>query len=112
MSRSLPTQLLVMAGHGLTDDQLPLWARGPQDAGPVRQQDLGLSDQLTARLREWGNAWADRPPEQPRPWAGLNKAEWLQTGYRLARQLQAELPDVQVLVLDARDREAPVDQIR
>jgi hypothetical protein len=51
------------------------------------------------------------PPQKPRPWAGLNKSEWLQTGYRLARELQAELPDLQVLVRDAKDREVPVSEI-
>jgi hypothetical protein len=103
----LPAQVLVMPDHGDVD-LLPVWSRGSAVGGALDQTELAISDQLTARLRAWNDAWADRHPEKSRRWAGLNRQEWLETGYRLARQLQAELPDVQVLVLDAKDREVPV----
>jgi hypothetical protein len=84
--------------------------RQPRDRAAHRNQAKTIKRPETthARLRAWNDAWADRHPEKSRRWAGLNRQEWLETGYRLARQLQAELPDVQVLVLDAKDREVPV----
>ena len=94
-------RVLVMAEYGVG---LPLWDRTP-GGGPLDQDDLGLSAELVTRLMEWNAVWVDHRPEEPRTWSSAQEYEWHQTGYRLAWQLQSELPEVEVLVRGERGQE-------
>lgn len=107
MQSSHPERVLVMPEYGV---DLPLWDRGPGGPG-TSPDELGLSDQLAARLRAWNAEWQNHPPEKPRPWSAKEQHQWRETGYRLARQLQAELTDVEVLILDDRGREVPISTL-
>jgi hypothetical protein len=102
-------RVLVSPEFGI---DLPLWNRSPEGFGVVDDVDVGISVQLAARLREWNARWEAHPPEQPRRWSAQDEYQWVETGYRLARQLQSELPDVEVLILDSKGREVPISEAR
>jgi hypothetical protein len=89
---------------------LPLWDRSPQGIGPLEAGDLGISDQLTAQLRTWHTQWESHPPQEPRRWSAKEQDHWLATMYRLAWRLQAELAEVEVLIMDDRGREVPISE--
>ena len=97
-----------MPEHGI--GVLPLWDRSPGGGGALEADDVGISVQLAARLREWNTRWAAHSPEKQRSWSPQEQNDWLQTGYRLARQLQFELPDVEVLIADNRGREVAISE--
>jgi hypothetical protein len=92
-------------------DLLPLWDRSPQGFGAVDEVDVGISTQLATRLRDWNARWAAHPPERPRRWSAKDEHQWVETGHRLARQLQSELTDVEVLILDRKGMEVPIAEV-
>jgi hypothetical protein len=81
-------------------DLLPLWGRSPEGGGGLHEDDIGVSDHLAARLREWNARWAAHRPEESHMWSAKEESRWLETGYRLAWQLQSELTDIAVLIMD------------
>jgi hypothetical protein len=103
-----PTRILLMPSYGI--DVLPLWDHGPGVGGPLDQDDVGISDLLAGRLREWNERWLDHPPEHPPRWSALEENQWRETGYRLAWQLHAELTEVEILILDANNTEVPLTE--
>jgi hypothetical protein len=110
MKSRRPSRVLVMPEFGI--DLLPLWDRSPEGGGSLGEDDVGISVQLAARLRDWNARWADHPPEQPRRWSAEDEAQWVEIGHRLARQLQSELADIEVLILDRKGMEIPISEGR
>ena len=92
-------------------DLLPLWDRSAEGGGGLHEDDIGISVGLATRLRGWNASWASHPPEKPRMWSAKEENEWVQTGYRLARQLQSELNDVEVLVMDSKGLEVSISEV-
>lgn len=91
--RQRMTALLVMAEHGVED---PVWNRPAGDGCPVSLSELGVSQGLVQRLRQWNDTFerlALTDFEWPSPAA---EQEWVQHGLRLAHLLQRELPDIDV----------------
>jgi hypothetical protein len=103
-------RILVMPEYGM---DVPLWDRSdyPQStAGEV----AGLSPQLVERLRAWNEQWLDahdRPEKLISRWSAAEAHAWTQLGYRLAWQLQAELPDVEILIADDSGNDAAIKDI-
>lgn len=83
--------LLVMAEYGVVD---PVWARPRGGGGPVSLSALDVSDQLVQRLRAWNETYER---------SALIDDGWVRQGLALARELQQELPDVEVRYFHADD---------
>ena len=107
MERSRPTRLLLMSE---TEVDLPIWDRSPTTTASLDPEELGISSGLAARLREWNQRW-QFDPERPQGWSRDQLERLRRTGLRLARQLQEELIDVEILVYD-RGREVPIREVR
>ena len=87
-----PAALLVMAEHGVGD---PVWDRPRGSGEPVSLTELDVSDSLVQRLRAWNGTYERSAPVDG--WASSEAgAEWVRQGLALARELQQELPDVDV----------------
>ena len=88
---------------------VPVWhGPGSDGAGNVGAEELtglGVSDALVERLRAWQQTW-EQAPSGP-----VERRLWLRSPgtMRLARQLQAELPDHRVFVGTDADLR-PVDE--
>lgn len=80
-------RIVLMAEYGAP----PLWT----DHGPVTPEDLGLSRDLSEKIRAWADEWEHGGGEES------SEAEFGARGEALARQIQAELgPTVTVVYED------------
>ncbi len=94
-----PAALLVMAEHGVGD---PVWDRPRGGGEPVPLSGLGVSDSLVQRLRAWNGTYERSAPTDG--WADSEaRSAWVRHGLALARELQQELPDVDVRYSHAGD---------
>jgi hypothetical protein len=88
-----PEALLVMAEYGVED---PVWDRPRGGGGPVSLRELNVSSSLVQRLRAWNKTY-ERSALPDAGWASPEAySAWAQQGLILARELQHELPDVNV----------------
>ncbi len=94
-----PAALLVMAEHGVGD---PVWDRPRGGGEPVPLSGLGVSDSLVQRLRAWNGTYERSAPTDGWADSGARTA-WVRHGLALARELQQELPDVDVRYSHAGD---------
>jgi len=94
-----PTAVLVMAEYGVED---PVWDRPHGHRGEISLADLGVSESLVRRLREW-NATFERSPRSDELGGPAAISEWVRRGLHLAYDLQWELPDVEVRYAHAGD---------
>ncbi len=95
-----PEALLVMAEYSVGD---PVWDRPRGMGGPVSLRELDVSDSLVQRLREWNETF-ERSALSDDGWASSEDCSgWVQRGLALARELQQELPDVDVRYFHADD---------
>ncbi len=100
-----PEALLVMAEYSVDD---PVWDRPRGRGGPVSLSELDVSDSLVQRLRAWNQAYERSALTDG--WASSEAYPvWVQQGLALARELQQELPDVDVRYFHAGD-DRPVGQ--
>lgn len=106
MSEEGRKRILVMPEYG-TD--LPLWDRSDYPQSTAREV-AGLSPQLVERLRAWNEQWleAHKRAEKPVRWSAAQAHAWTQLGYRLAWHLQAELPDVEILIEGGRGKDEAI----
>ena len=85
--------LTVMAEHGVDD---PVWDR-PQGTGyPVRLADLGVTEDLVSRLREWNAQFQRALLDESLSEGSANRNEWVDHGLQLAYDLQATLRGIEV----------------
>jgi hypothetical protein len=88
-----PAALLVMAEYSVGD---PVWDRPRGRGGPVSLSELDVSEALVRRLRAWNETY-ERSALTDDGWASSESySAWVQQGLALARELQNELPDVDV----------------
>jgi hypothetical protein len=92
-----PEALLVMAEYGVED---PVWDRPRGRGGPVSLSELGVSEPLVRRLRTWNETF-ERSAATADGWA--DAGAWVQQGLALARELQQQLPDLDVRFYHADD---------
>jgi hypothetical protein len=67
--------------------------------GDLDLSRLGVSDRLRGELEAWHAEW-ERAASGQRAEHGDDPSTWEERGYELARQLQSELPDLDVQVWD------------
>lgn len=93
-----PTVVVVMAEYG----GVFLWNRSPGPAcfrgsfvlNPV---ELGASPELIERLAAWNDEWEEMAYSNVGFASPEVERAWVQRGWELARELQDQLPDIQVL---------------
>ena len=90
----------LMADYGT----FPLWAMDDGLIGDFSPQDLGVSEELTADLWAWANAFdLSLNPDDPANsrWSAERYTQHVTDGIALARRIKRELPDREVFVHDA-----------
>jgi hypothetical protein len=90
----------LMADYGT----FPLWAMDDGLLGDFSPQDLGVSEELTADLWAWANAFdASLNKDDPANshWPAERYNQHVVDGLALARRIKHELPDREVFVHDA-----------
>lgn len=89
----------LMADYGT----FPLWAMDDGLIGDFSPQDLGVSEELTADLWDWANAFdLSLNPDDPANsrWSAERYTQHVTDGIALARRIKRELPDREVFVHD------------
>lgn len=90
----------VMPDYGC----FPLWVHGDDEVGNIDPEGLPLSTSLISRLNEWAAEYDKTLDQNYPPNSGFKHREaevrFVMRGYKLAKELKAELNGVRVIYYD------------